>query len=214
VLIANHGDVTFELSVSGRYGRLIPDALAAIDRPFVFLDIGANAGIFSLVADALPLCRSIFAFEPVPATFARLVGNIWKNKARKIIPVCAAVSDTDEPVVRLSYDPRHTGTARIKPNGQVVAPVVGTRALDALVAGSEPVAIKIDVEGAEACVLRAVCAATLRSRICDLVVEVSPRMVGAEAIAELLTMLDREGFDEIGRSGKDDHYDAHYRPRA
>jgi FkbM family methyltransferase len=214
VLIADYGDTTFELSVRGRYGNLIPKTLAAIDRPFVFLDIGANAGIFSLVADTLPRCLAVFAFEPVPATFARLVGNIWKNNARKIVPVCAAVSDTEEPIVRLSYNPNHSGASSIKPNGNVIAPTVGSKFLDTLVAGSTPVALKVDVEGGEAHVLRAVFAAAFRPRICDLVVEVSKRMVGADTIADLLAMLDREGFEEIARSGKDDHYDAHYRPRA
>src|SRR5690349_1315748 len=48
-LLVMPGDRTFELCVRG-YGPFVAGAIAAQARPFVFLDAGANLGLFSLVA--------------------------------------------------------------------------------------------------------------------------------------------------------------------
>ena len=45
-----------------------------------FYDIGANIGAYSLIADAQGAI--VYAFEPVPSTFAHLARNVTENKAR------------------------------------------------------------------------------------------------------------------------------------
>ena len=44
------GDATFNLCLSGTYGYFFSDFLNNIEKPYSFLDIGANQGIYSLVA--------------------------------------------------------------------------------------------------------------------------------------------------------------------
>jgi FkbM family methyltransferase len=54
------------------------------------VDIGAHIGLFALYAQAKEAAR-IFAFEPNPANFDALMGNISLNSARNIRPLRVAV---------------------------------------------------------------------------------------------------------------------------
>ena len=79
---------------------LIDDLLAAIDKPFAFIDIGANQGLFSLVAARNPNCQKIVALEPVPTTYAKLQANLALNGLDDRAD--AISGSADEPEVDLS----------------------------------------------------------------------------------------------------------------
>src|SRR6202521_3168168 len=106
------GDRTFELCVTG-YGPFVSNAIASQDRPFVFLDIGANLGLFSLLAARNRHCTRVVAFEPLPEIFRNLEANIRRNKADKIEAIQGAVSATRDDFVYLSFDARHSGMSKI-----------------------------------------------------------------------------------------------------
>src|SRR3546814_14598384 len=92
-LRANWRDRTFQYCRAATYGRDLSGFLAAQDSPFAFVDIGANQGLYSLLAARNPQCARVIAFEPVAATFALLRDNIALNGLEaKIQPVHAAVS--------------------------------------------------------------------------------------------------------------------------
>ncbi len=76
---SNWGDFTFELCYNGSYGTTLSDFLTAQRAPFIFLDIGANQGLYSLIAAANPQCAQAYAFEPVAATLTILRDNIQLN---------------------------------------------------------------------------------------------------------------------------------------
>lgn len=60
----------------------------------VILDIGANTGVYSLVACAVNPTAKVMAFEPVPEVFDRLVQNIELNGCQdRCFPHRVAVSD-------------------------------------------------------------------------------------------------------------------------
>jgi FkbM family methyltransferase len=60
----------------------------------IFMDIGANIGLFSVTASEKITSGQIFAFEPSPKTFERLVGNINLNNSQgNILPQNIALSD-------------------------------------------------------------------------------------------------------------------------
>lgn len=130
--------------------RFLLDVLADGE---VFLDIGAHAGVYSVLASSVPGVR-VVAVEPSSATFARLVENVSLNHiGERVTPLQLAVSN-------------RRGEARLS---------IGLDAMNALVHGddddSEPVAlttvdslmadldiptvglVKIDVEGGELDVL-------------------------------------------------------------
>jgi len=206
-------DVTHRLCVEG-YGPFISDAIQAQEGEFIFLDIGANAGVFSLLADRMANCRRIYAFEPIPETFRRLVINSARNRAGKIHPVRAAISDTGRDFQYMTCDPRHSGMARFvgkRRSGSIGVRTLNGRALARLIGDPAlPILAKIDVEGAEALVLGALGKAPFYRNLNRLIIEVSRDRGGSAGTETLKAMLAEDGFVERARSGPDNHYDALY----
>jgi len=70
------------------------DAARARERGFVFVDIGANVGLFSMfVAAAADKGAKIIAVEPESGNFERLLFNIQSNPGVPIRAIRAALSD-------------------------------------------------------------------------------------------------------------------------
>jgi len=62
----------------------------------VFFDVGANVGVYSLIADAYFSKKiKVFAFEPAFFNYNKLCRNVWRNKA-KIRCYPFAISDKTE----------------------------------------------------------------------------------------------------------------------
>ena len=63
----------------------------------VVLDVGANIGVYSMVATLAPSVENIHAFEPEEAAYQELARNVLLNGVeQRIKPARLAVSDTDE----------------------------------------------------------------------------------------------------------------------
>jgi FkbM family methyltransferase len=129
-------------------------------RPFIFVDIGANVGLFSLfvAAMAAPHAR-ILAIEPEPGNVARLAFNVGANADLpiKIMPI--ALSDGDGELA-IELDRRDRGgsrTKRIDGTAMAAGTVrIATRTLADVLAGEHIDAVdalKIDVEGFEDVIL-------------------------------------------------------------
>jgi len=141
-----------------------PETTAAFTRlaesARVVIDIGANTGLYSLLACAISSDVRVLAFEPVPRIMDRLRRQVdvngWANRCEL---VSAAVSDRDGTVdfhVPLGGLPH---SASLNPTGFGDAPgqlvKVAVVALDTFCDDSLSVdLIKIDVEGFEADALR------------------------------------------------------------
>jgi FkbM family methyltransferase len=129
----------------------------------VVYDIGANGGFFSTHLAQMLAGRAprVYAFEPVPATFAKLAQAVQRlGLDASVLPVPAAVIDNPGPV-RISYSERNSLLARVSPRG--LNPRVGDKLAQAKgitldefcsSAGAFPKLLKIDVEGSETAVLR------------------------------------------------------------
>lgn len=113
------------------------------------LDIGAHAGLYSLLFARR--ARRVYAFEPLPANLAWLARTLARNRVANAVIVPWAVSDAEGPL-RFS-EGAHSSEGRLDPDGGL--PVYATTC-DAFCAanGAKPALLKIDVEGAEAAVLR------------------------------------------------------------
>jgi len=207
---ANWGDRTFQYCQAATYGRDLSDYLAAQDRRFAFVDIGANQGLYSLLAAHNPHCAAAFAFEPVAATFALLVDNIALNGLTgRIKPVHAAVS-LHSGMASIATDSAHSGTASLRDAapesseaGEEIS-ILGIAGVDALLEGDEPLIVKIDVEGHEEIVVEALAASRHRGRIAAIFYEVDTRWTDAAAIEARLRAA---GFTRFDRFGFGRHYD-------
>jgi FkbM family methyltransferase len=127
-------------------------------RPFVFVDIGANVGLYSLfVAARVRTQARILAFEPEPGTFARLRFNLDANPGLPIEAYAVALADAAGEVA-VELDRRDRGGTRTRKVAAIEAsPVrIPCRALLSVLreAGLDRIdALKIDVEGMEDTIL-------------------------------------------------------------
>ena len=78
-LNANYDDATFKFYMIGSYGDDYWKHISDKTQPFIFLDIGANQGLYTLCALMNKNCISCFSFEPVSKTFALLRKNVTVN---------------------------------------------------------------------------------------------------------------------------------------
>jgi len=135
---------------------------AEIDRaradglPFVFVDIGANVGLFSFfVAARADRNARILAVEPDAENLSRLAFNIRINPGIPIRVASVALGDRVGKV-GLEVDRRDRGGTRIVKSAGRDAPTVDAQTLLQLLQGAAIDAIdaiKIDVEGAEDMIL-------------------------------------------------------------
>ena len=215
----NARDRTYQLCMLGSYGRFIERLIAERKDQFVFLDIGANQGVFSLLAAKNPVCRRVVALEPNPQTFSFLVQNIAANGFRdRITTFCAAVALEGRDILSFSSVSNHSGLANLFGKGafDFSAIRIGGLALRTIFDefGDLPILAKIDVEGAERAVLEALSRVSLLTRIDDVVVEVS-NITGEEGgAASLLSFLRENDWREVSRSGHADHFDALFHRQA
>lgn len=119
----------------------------------VFVDIGANVGIYSLTAACAPGFKGrVLAVEPNPIALARLRENLALNEQGARVEVLPIALADNEGEVTLHLDPSNLGGGSIERAGAGGGTVsVPARPLTAVLA--ERVArvdiLKIDVEGAE-----------------------------------------------------------------
>jgi FkbM family methyltransferase len=175
-------------------GRLTPN--------FVFLDIGANIGGYSLAlaAKAGPGAR-IVAFEPQPEIFERLIHNIRLNPFGNVKAHAVAIADRDGEVT-LFLDPRNKGEASVKIVSADYARQVKVPARRLLsVVEDEGFghidAIKLDVEGAEDLILK--------RYLADAPEALWPRLIIVERGEDrwgfdLLGLLAEHGYRSIGQT--------------
>jgi FkbM family methyltransferase len=125
---------------------------------FVFIDVGANVGAYSLfvAARAGPAAR-ILAVEPQPEIFERLIFNIRLNAIPTVKAIDCAVAEKPGDVT-LFLDPNNAGESSLKvvsSSGARPIRVAARTLLDLIQSeGYDHVdAIKLDVEGAEDLIL-------------------------------------------------------------
>lgn len=152
------------------------DEVGRLEAGMAFIDVGANAGLFSLVASKrVGRNGLVLAFEPSLQTFARLVENVSLNAAGNIYPFNAALGATTGVARFDSGCPSHSGIAHLDTAGDVDvvqlrfdAPAESFRNL----IGNRRTVIKIDVEGAELQVLEGMADFIRQHQVEQLIVEI------------------------------------------
>lgn len=112
-----------------------------------FVDVGAHAGYFSILAAREG--ATVYSFEASRETYSRLVDNLNENGCEAVIHRQIAVSSGSGPAL-LYHKPDSGANSIVNPGGD--SECVTTAQLDDLVPGY-PDIVKIDVEGAERMVL-------------------------------------------------------------
>lgn len=190
------------------YGTKEPETLDWLDAQLrngdVFVDVGANIGLYSLyAAKRNPQC-TVYAVEPESQNFSRLCRNIVLSKAGNVVPCNFALSD------REAFDLLYVGSlepgsalhslgrpSEYRRSDEPVPLRQGTLSvtLDALVTRygvPQPALLKVDVDGAEERILDGAEAVLASPVLRTVLVEVTMRDGSADADME--KRLDRFGF--------------------
>jgi FkbM family methyltransferase len=211
-MIPNWNDRTYAYCHYGTYGSYLADLVGAIDHPFLFLYIGANQGLFSLIVARNPLCEAIVALEPVPDTHARLVGNFAVNglgaRAQALPFGLSARAGTHHIAMRRS----HSGVATLEDHLAQIDPdairlavaMQDVAGLAPHVPSDQPIFVKIDVEGHEAHVIAQLLGSHLAGQIMAIFYEHDCKWSDGAAIEALLA---KAGFGVARQYGRGRHYD-------
>jgi len=177
----------------------------------VVYDVGAHAGFFTLLCARLAgTAGRVQAFEPEPANCERLAANVAANGLTNVVVTRAAISDAEG---EESFARGATSLeGRLTYADDASAERVRTTTIDTMVAAGAPPPemIKIDVEGAEARVLRGAWT-TLRRHRPRLLIEVHSAAAGQEVAALLdgaYAFFDIARGSAVARPLPPGHYDA------
>jgi len=138
----------------------------------LFIDIGANVGVYTILCGGGKGTRCV-TFEPLPATFLRLLDNLAINQLRdRVTPHNVALADKPGVVQFTSaFDAmNHVALESDRADNSVSVP---THTLDSLVHPAEPTLIKLDVEGFEVPVLRGAAAVLANPNVHSLIIELN-----------------------------------------
>ena len=131
-------------------------------RKVLFYDVGANAGIYSLtVASAAKPASRIFSYEPNPEMQRRFSRNVALNRLKNVTLRPVALGDAPGRAILNISSFGNLGQASLARDGEGIEVEVASLT-DELIApkGFDLSFMKIDVEGAEAMVLRPALAAS------------------------------------------------------
>lgn len=205
-------DKTFAYCHYGTYGDYLSDLILSIDRPFCFLDIGANQGLFSLIASRNPHCRTVVALEPVSRTFEKLSANAELNALGDRAELLnVALSDRDGEA-EITFQTAHSGVATLGTHldSSIVAKetesiqTISMRTLDQHLPADLPLFVKIDVEGHEETVIGELLTSSHVDRIMAVFYEMDEKWADATIVSDLL---ESAGFDQFRKYGLGSHYD-------
>jgi FkbM family methyltransferase len=193
--------VTLELHSTGDYEQGTRRCIFDMLQPgMTFIDIGAHVGLFSIPAgQRVGADGRVFAFEPDPANRSLLEANVEANDVPNVTAVPMAVAECEDRM-QLHCSPYNTGDHQLycSARGRRTVEVEVTR-LDTFMDrhGGGVDVIKMDVQGAEARVLRGMSGVMDANPSLTLIVELSPWMlrdIGDDPSALLEDLVTR-GFD-------------------
>ncbi len=117
----------------------------------LFVDAGANVGSYTLLAASTG--ASCVSFEPLPATYQKLLANIGLNGWLSRVEAMNAGLGSARGEIRFTVD-EDTANHVAYPDDRGRTAPVPVVTLDETLAGKRPTLIKIDVEGYETEVIR------------------------------------------------------------
>ena len=211
---SNYQDKTFKFYITGAYGKYYWNRISQKKNKFIFLDIGANQGLYSICALLNPNCLKVYSFEPVLSTFQFLKKNIKINRVKKkSILVNKAISITNSKK-KIFINRKHSGISTISYKNFNNANLIDTETiktvnaiyLNKLVNNDDKfsIVIKIDTEGHETEVIKTLSKFNLIFFVDEIFYEINENWVNHN---EIKNMLKNVGFKYFTKIGKGSEYD-------
>lgn len=121
----------------------------------LFIDVGANIGVFSLLAAGEKKCRCV-AFEPIPTTFHRLLANLSINGLEQLVSPFNIGLGSNNTTLKFTSN-LESSVNRVAGEKDTDTIEVPVKRLDDVVPVSqnlESILLKVDVEGFETEVIK------------------------------------------------------------
>lgn len=215
LIVANPSDATNFYYLSGTDSGNYDDVAArvrALSAGDAFIDIGANAGLFALMAsEKVSRDGVVLAFEPNIHVFKMLIENIQKNRAQNILPLNVAIAGATTRSQFACDSGGHTGVGHLSPEGNmtvwqwnfgqllpVITDMIETRST----------VVKIDVEGAEAVVLRALIPSLSTLAVREIIVEIDSKHLKrfGDTPQDIYHMMESCDFNPLRGADTGGHY--------
>ncbi len=149
----------------------------------LFVDVGAYAGVYTVLASAVIGARAL-AIEPIPNAYSRLLENIRENGVQdKVTALNIGLSDSDKVLwFDSSLGTRNRVVKDTEINNTCVS--VQVRRLDDLIKDDKPALIKIDVEGYVTPILRGAETTLKNDSLKAIIVEIWKQTVPAKLLID------------------------------
>lgn len=209
--LSDFDDITFRFYFLASYGFFYSNFLKSYSSNFIFIDLGANKGLYSIIAAKNTNCEKVISFEPVLSTYNFLIKNCsLNNVSNKCDLYNLAISDICEEK-KIHFNKLHSGKTSltfIKDNEQsntINVRTVNKSIFDKLNSKrNKNYLLKVDVEGFEYIVLNEVFKCKFSNSITNIFYEVDERRTNPSDIEKLLL---ENGFKNFKKCGVGNHYD-------
>lgn len=209
-ITSNYNDISFKHIFININNDPINNFLKKKNSPFIFIDIGAHQGTYTIVASLNKNCESCFAFEPVKETFEFLKKNIEINKITKAILINKAISNSNKNL-KIFFDPLFSGKATMREKKNLsrerkklfkTIEVISSTGLESLIINKKKIKllVKIDVEGFENIVLNELFKSKFSNKINEIIFEVNPLLINYNKVE---TFLKEKGFTQFIKLSSD-----------
>lgn len=202
----NFRDRTNKFYLEASYGHFFSSFLKEYGEPFYFLDIGANQGLYSLIAAKNDFCKKVLSFEPVADTATLFHENILLNGSKHKIQVIQKALYNTNKTLKINFNPDHTGSATLrkhlieKNNNFISIETIGCVDFNSIVGPFQGrYIVKIDVEGVEDIVIETLFQSLIADMICAIYVELDPNWLNIE---QVLAQLKKAGFSKAWSNNK------------
>jgi FkbM family methyltransferase len=212
------GDSTFWLNMD-QYTDFIAATLDGLQPGDVFIDVGANMGIFALAAaQRVGPTGLVLAFEPSLREFHELVRNVQLNQASNVMPFRLALDEADAIGELFMADEIMSGLNSRAPSdggkGQketILAMRFDSLGFEKLIAAERRVFVKIDTEGCELRALTGMREFLETHNVERIVAELDDVLLGrlGGSMEQVSNMLQSLGFVGTAAS-RSSHYDEVY----
>ncbi len=205
-------DATFRSAIIGKYDDVY-SVVNELGLGMAFVDIGANAGVFSLIASRkVGLSGVVVSFEPSASNFRNLVTNLAIGDCENVFPFRCAIDSCLRMNGFVQGPLTHSGVSRVNEESETKVLAIGGAVLNDLLAtllASRATVVKIDVEGAEMSVLKGLGRSFLSSEfVRSVVVEIDQQLLrdfGSNS-SEIYAFMAESGFVATIDSQANAHY--------
>lgn len=203
-------DVTFMYYLKGTYGFFLSDLIKNISNDSTFIDIGANQGLFSILAGKNENIKEIIAFEPAFKTAELLRSNLECNQILNCTVIEKGISNKTGSL-QLNTTEGHSGRSTFRElkagdnTRNESVETINHEEIDKLIRENTNYIIKIDVEGHEEIVIDELIKCSFFKNVSLIFCEIDTAWVDVETIKKKLFS---SGFSKIKKIGRgESHYD-------